>query len=244
MVVALLIASAPTSAATVITKLGKSPVTVPLHSTAELVAHRRQILAAAKTLKLTQGETETLTDALDNMPSLFQYVVLPRHLDAITGMGPHGYEALFDVTIPANSHGWVLAYSYGSKRTLFYIPAACGNISIVRSLALPVPAVHHKPPVVIPPTETPPVPLVAAEAVAPPPAPAFAPNPGFWARYGPIIGGILVPIVGCAFAGCFSHHGGPPRLRRRITSRPRAQVTARTRRRHHQRVRRRLRIRP
>ena len=100
MVVALLIASAPTSAQTVITKLGKSPVTAPLHSTAELVAHRRQILAAAKTLKLSQGETETLTDALDNMPSLFQYVVLPRHLDAITGMGPNGYEALFNVTIP------------------------------------------------------------------------------------------------------------------------------------------------
>ncbi len=201
LIVALLIGSAPTSAQTVITRLGRAPVTTTLHSTAQLVAHRQQILAAAKTLKLTQGETETLTDALDNTPQLFEYVVLPRHLDAMTGSGPNGYDAIFNVTIPANTHGWALAYSYGSRRTLFYIPAACGNISIVRSLALPVRAVHRKPPVVIPATETPPAAVISAEQVAAAPAPAFAPNPGFWARYGPILGGILVPIVGCAFAG-------------------------------------------
>ena len=207
----------PTSAQTVIPRLGVSPVIGPVTSTARLRAHRKELLAAAKTLNLTDGEYYALKGELDD-PRVLQYGLIPRHLDAMTSGGPSGdFHAIRNVIIPANQYGWPLAFSHGNKRTDFYIPNACGNVSIVRSKIPKVAPISTSPvPTPVPPTAAPPT-------QAPPPTPAPTPmaavtpgpNKKFFARYWPAIAGLVLICatqmrIGdfrlCSFGG----HGSKP----------------------------------
>lgn len=119
-----------------ITQLGRAPVAGKLASTAALKAHRVEILRAAVKLHLSARAFDALRAALGTSDRL-QYGLLPRRLDAMAS-GPAPYHVLYHVLIPGHQFGWHIRV-VGRVRTLdLYIPAACGNLSFVRSRRLAV----------------------------------------------------------------------------------------------------------
>jgi hypothetical protein len=149
---------------TVIAELGTAPLLGTSSSTADMrarVARNEGIMSAAATrLGLTPGEYAQFHAALDS--SRVAWVTVPRRLDAMTWQANGQVYVLHDVVIPAGTHGWeVDVPAHGSVLAL-YMPAKCGNLSLVRKAAPPVVAYHPAPA------------RVAALAVAPPPAPVEA----------------------------------------------------------------------
>jgi hypothetical protein len=226
----LVLVTMPTTAQTyppiVLKQLGRYPVVPSVSSTARLRAHRRALLAAAKTIPLTQGEYDAL-DAELRDPKVLQYGLIPRHLDAMTS-GPAPFHALHNVTIPPKQYGWHLTYSHGVHRTDIYIPNACGNVSVVRSIEKaqtrrarsPLPTPAYSPlaqPSELPPTASP-VPLASPQST-----PAATPTPKkktFLARYWPVLAGIVALCVTqtrignfrlCSFGGHGSHNSPAPK---------------------------------
>jgi hypothetical protein len=184
---------------TVIAELGTAPLLGTSRSTTEmrqLVAHNEGIMsAAAVRLGLTPGEYAQFHAAIDQ--SHVAWVTVPRHLDAMTWQaGGHVY-ALHNVIIPKHTNGWEVDVpaAHGAVLAL-YMPAKCGNLSLVRRPARAI-ARRVAPPVhvalVAPPPAAPPVQVayvpppppddVAAPVAAPatefPPAPAAASKPRF-----------------------------------------------------------------
>jgi len=222
---AFIIVALPTNAESsdpvVISHLGRYTVAgSALPSTALLRARRSRLLAAAKTIPLTQGEYEALSAELTK-PTVLQYGPIPRRLDAMTS-GPAPYHAIHNVLIPPNQHGWHLTFSHGIHRTDIYIPNACGNVSVVRTIERPrkVAAARFKRK---PPMEAPaPLPPTAAPApeLTPPPTPTPGPNKKFLARYWPELGALLIACVTqvkignfrlCSFGGHGSHSTPAPK---------------------------------
>jgi len=157
----------PALATTVIAQLGTAPLLGSSSSTAEMrsrVARNEGVLsAAAAKLGLTPAQYAQFHAEL--MSSRTAYVTVPRHLDAMTWQGGGHVYALHDVVIPANTHGWEVDLPASGGRVLaLYMPALCGNLSLLNKTA-PVIA-HHAMPA-----------RVAALAAAPPPAPVEAPAP-------------------------------------------------------------------
>lgn len=195
---------------TVIAELGTAPLLGTSASTAQMrarVAHNEGILsAAAVRVGLSAGEYAQFHAAIDD--SRVAWVTLPRHLDAMTWQGGGKVYALHDVVIPANTHGWEVDIRSRGQILALYMPAKCGNLSLVRKAA-PVIAHHAVAPVrvaeTVPAPVAPPPVVVAAAPVPPPPddtpaavpvavapvAPAFPP-----AATGPKgIGLFLAPLL-------------------------------------------------
>jgi hypothetical protein len=157
---------------TVIAELGTAPLLGTSVSTAQMrarVAHNEGILsAAAARLGLSAGEYAQFHAAIDD--SRVAWVTMPRHLDAMTWQGGGRVYALHDVVIPANTHGWEVDLRSRGQILALYMPAKCGNLSLVRKAA-PAIAHHAVVPVyvaAVPPVVAPP-PVVVAAAPAPPP---------------------------------------------------------------------------
>jgi hypothetical protein len=90
---------------------------------------------------------------------------------------------LKDVIIPAGTHGWEIDVHSPGERVAIFMPAACGNVSVVRT-PLPVVAYHRVRAVVVPvapavvtavappapviPDDTPAAPVVVAKTEFPP----------------------------------------------------------------------------
>src|SRR5579883_1123037 len=224
---AFIIVALPTNAESsdpvVISHLGRYTVAgSSLPSTALLRARRSRLLAAARTIPLTQGEYEALSAELTS-PTVLQYGPIPRRLDVMTS-GPAPYHAIHNVLIPPNQHGWHLTFSHGIHRTDIYIPNACGNVSVIRTIEhpkkvaaarfvrKPVEAPAPLPPTAAPAPELTPTPL--------PPTPTPGPNKKFLARYWPELGALLIACVTqvkignfrlCSFGGHGSHSTPAPK---------------------------------
>lgn len=166
---------------TVIGELGTAPLLGRSSSTAQMrmrVARNEGVLSAAATkLGLTTNQYALFRAELAS--SRVAWVTVPRHLDAMTWQGGGRVYALHDVEIPANTHGWEVDLPDGRGRVLaLYMPALCGNLSILRKSA-PLIA-HHAPPTRVaalaatPPAPPPAPPIEAAPA---PVAPVVAPAP-------------------------------------------------------------------
>jgi hypothetical protein len=228
-----LYAQADSSQPHVIYRLGNYPVIGSVRSTAMLRSHARELIEAAKQLDLTAGESDALSDALLHYPQLFGYGLIPRHLDAMTSAGPHGYEAIRNVIIPPDQYGWQLAFSHGNRRTVFYIPNRCGNVSLVRTHEVAVSPAHAPPPPAIPPAAPP----VTAPPPVPTQPPAAPPTPVVTAPPPPPNHAWLIPIYifgACIIADLAAHkpwcgfgppHGGgggtPPHAKPSPTPTPR-----------------------
>jgi hypothetical protein len=166
---------------TVIAELGSAPLLGTSRSTAEmraLVARNEGIVsAAAVRLGLTAGEYAQFHAAID--ASRVAWVTVPRHLDSMTWQAGGRVYALHDVVIPSNTHGWEVDVPERHGVLALYMPAKCGNLSLVRRparvIARRAAPVHVAvaPPVVAP---APPVEVAAAPA-PPPPEDAPAPAP-------------------------------------------------------------------
>jgi hypothetical protein len=163
---------------TVIAELGTAPLLGTSSSTAQLrqrVARNEGVLsAAAARLGLNNSQYAQFRAAIDG--SRLAWVTVPRHLDAMTWQGAGRVYVLRDVMIPAGTHGWEVDLPANGQVLSLYMPALCGNLSILRKS---VPVVAHRaarvetPVVVVPP----PAPVPPPVAVAPPPPPVVAAPP-------------------------------------------------------------------
>jgi hypothetical protein len=183
---------------TVIAALGESPLLGPSASTAQMrarvAANEGIVSAAAAKIGLTPSEFAQLRAAIDS--SRVAWVTVPRHLDAMSWQSGGTVYVLHDVIIPAATHGWEVDIPEQGHILALYLPAACGNLSIVRKVASPlalrshptrVAALHYPPdvptmtdssayvapaaPVVIP-DDAPAAPVTVASTEFPPVAPA------------------------------------------------------------------------
>jgi hypothetical protein len=163
---------------TVVSQLGEAPLLGSSSSTAQMranVARNEGVLSAAATkLGLTSNQYALFRAELAS--SRVSWVTVPRHLDAMTWQGNGRVYALHDVMIPANTRGWEVDLPDGNGRVLaLYMPALCGNLSILRKSA-PLVA-HHAPPTRVaalaatPPAPPPPVEAAPAPVAPAPPAP-------------------------------------------------------------------------
>lgn len=215
---------------TVISELGSAPLLGTSTSTAELrsrVARNEGILSAAATKAgLTAGDYAQFHAAIDS--GHLAWVTVPRHLDVMTWQASGTVYALHDVRVPAGTHGWEVDIPHGHQVIAVYMPAKCGNLSVVRR-AVPVVAQHAKPkqvlalhatdqqPAVAP---LPVTPAVPAEAPAPPvpvaPAPVavaeteFPPVPAV-AKHGLNLLPLLFGLAALA-GGASGSNGGPVSL--------------------------------
>lgn len=158
--------------AVVIRSLGHAPVLGRLRSTADFQrkVHDDQRLwsAAADQLGLTASQYARMDAAI--AARRVRWVTLPRHLDEMTWSDGHRAYLLRNVFIPAGTEGWEVSLRDGRRETDLYVPAACGNLSVVRRL-LPQPKPKARPlPVPTPyPTPSPrPIPVPTPAPTLPP----------------------------------------------------------------------------
>jgi hypothetical protein len=212
---------------TVIAELGTAPLLGTSTSTAEMrarVARNEGIVsAAAVKLGLTAGEYAQFHAAIDE--SRVAWVTVPRHLAAMSWQGGGKVYVLHDVIIPEGTHGWEVDIPSHGQILALYMPAKCGNLSLVRKqpkviarhapphrlpvvttavVEAPATVVADAPPVA-PPDDTPaPAPVVAQTAF--PPAPVVHHSAIFLAPLlfglaalsgGSGSGPIVAPPVGC-----------------------------------------------
>lgn len=211
---------------TVIAELGSAPLLGSSSSTAELrsrvARNEGPLSAAALKAGLTAGQYAQFRAAIDSQR--LAWVTVPRHLDVMTWQANGTVYALHDVIVPARTHGWEVDIPHGHEVIAVYMPAKCGNLSVVRR-AVPVvaqrpkpkqvlasAAVDHQPvapPVVadVPaaPAEAPPAPAPVVAESEFPPAPAAA-----VAKHGINLLPLLFGLA--ALAGVSSSNGGSPAL--------------------------------
>jgi len=182
---------------TVIAELGTAPLLGESTSTAQMqarVAHNEGVVSAAATrLGLSSGEYAQFREAVAT--SRVAWVTVPRHLDAMTWQGGGRVYVLHDVIIPAKTHGWEVDLPQRNGHVLaLYMPAACGNLSLVRRAA-PVIAAHAPLRRVAALKVAPVAAPIAAVAAVPPPAavpndaPAAAPVQVAQAEFPPAAAG-------------------------------------------------------
>lgn len=202
---------------TVIAELGASPLLGTSTSTAQMrarVAHNEGIMsAAAAKIGLTTGEYAQFRAAIDS--SRVAWVTVPRHLDAMTWQSGGTVYALHDVVIPAGTHGWEVDVPSHGHILALYMPAKCGNLSLVRKSA-PVVAVRHPARVaalkVVPPVAAAPLPVAAPPADIPDDTPAPVPATVAVADFPPAVAThrpfFLAPLL-FGLAALAGNGGGP-----------------------------------
>jgi hypothetical protein len=159
-------AAAPIEIAT----LGRAPLMGESTSASELTynfhKNERIVHRAASAIGLTPEQYRQFRLALDVGKA--NWVTVPRHLDAMTWSSGGAIRVLHDVMIPANQKGIEVDLNSGSQIVAVFLPAKCGNLSVLRRPLPHVAAVRNFP-----------VPHVATAAPAPAPAPevALAPPP-------------------------------------------------------------------
>ncbi|MHB8147987.1 MAG: hypothetical protein ACYDGM_12105 [Vulcanimicrobiaceae bacterium] len=160
------IAARAEGAPIVIGVLGRAPVLGQLRSTPELRekmhADSSVFLQAAALIGLTNVQIDTLMRDID--AGDLRYGLVPRHLERMTWAADGVAHVLNNVIIPAGTHGWEIDLRDGRTVSEVFIPAACGNLSII----------HRR----LPPPRRDAVPPPPRDAVpTPPPAPVMTPSP-------------------------------------------------------------------
>jgi len=197
----------------VLAQLGTAPLVPPIHSTAELQADiaGRPHLYSTAAAKLGLSPDEYAQFALRVRSGRVAYVTIPRHLDEMTGAPGGVVEVLNDVIIPPNTRGWEVDLTERHYLLAIFVPAKCGNISVLRK-ALPViahTATHRKrvrvAAAVVPPIPPPQVPVPTP---SPSPIPTPAPYKSVAATTGPAHHFRLWPLLLVPLIGGLIEHGG------------------------------------
>ena len=163
---------ATADAKTVIAELGTAPLLGTQRSTtqmrASVVSHAAIMRQAGKRLGLSPAEYAAFRQAVSK--GNVAWVTVPRNLDAMTWSSGGRVYVLHDVVIPAHTNGWQIDVKGSHQLLSLYMPAKCGNLSIVRR---PLPVVAMRKSL----NEAYVAPPPAPEAPAPPPAPAVEEAP-------------------------------------------------------------------
>jgi len=130
-----------------IATLGRAPVMGQSTNPAELqynFKHNEGIMRqAGMQLGLTSEQYEQFRLALEvGKPN---WVTVPRHLDAMTWASGGRVHVLHDVIIPANQKGVEVDLRAGDKVVALFLPAKCGNLSVIRRSVPHVAAVRNFP---------------------------------------------------------------------------------------------------
>ncbi|HKU66228.1 MAG TPA: hypothetical protein VJP85_00475 [Candidatus Baltobacteraceae bacterium] len=199
----------------VIAQLGTAPLIGQVASTQQLqgdVSKQREIFAAAgRQLGLTSAEFDQFSRRIARRQ--LTYVVIPRHLDAMSWRSGERVHVLHDVVIPAHTMGWEVDLAEKGQTVALFIPNKCGNLSLLRRPAPLVARVDAVQTVAPSPSPSPAPTVAPTQAPAPTPAPAtpapytsaaMSTGPAHHFRIWPLL---LLPIVGLIV----SHgHSGPP----------------------------------
>jgi hypothetical protein len=127
--------SVPAQAQHVLPVLGTAPLLGPgsIQSTADLQArvseHRTMFEIASEDLGLTSAETAQLEASIAS--GRVHWVRIPRHLDEMTWAWDGSVYMYRDVIIPADEYGWEVDIPVGWTVHALFIPAACGNLSLI-----------------------------------------------------------------------------------------------------------------
>jgi hypothetical protein len=117
-----------------IATLGRAPVMGRSTNPAELqynFKHNEVMMRRAATaLGLTSDQYEHVRLLIDVAKP--NWVTIPRHLDAITWASGGQIHVLRDVIIPANQKGFEVDMQDGNKQLAVFLPAKCGNLSVIR----------------------------------------------------------------------------------------------------------------
>ncbi len=150
---------APARAQHVLPVLGTAPLLGRMNSTAELqerVSERRTMFeTASEDLGLTGAETQELEAKIAD--GRVRWVMVPRHLDEMTWAWDGSVYMYRDVIIPADEYGWEVDIPVGAVVHALFIPAACGNLSLVE---------RSRPVAYVPPPPSQPPPQPAPECPA------------------------------------------------------------------------------
>ena len=113
--------------------LGTAPLLGRITSTTQLQQRvmQRHVMfeTAAADLGLSGAQTSQLERRI--MSGQVRWVRVPRHLDAMTWAWDGSVYMYRDVIIPAAQYGWEIDLRTGSHVQALFIPAACGNLSLV-----------------------------------------------------------------------------------------------------------------
>jgi hypothetical protein len=117
-----------------IAQLGNAPLIGEIASTAQLkvnlVQNQALFEAARSKLGISAAEYAQFTSSI--AAGRVAYVTLPRHLDAMTWSSAGRVYALRDVIIPRSTKGWEVDLVEPGQTVALFVPARCGNLSIVR----------------------------------------------------------------------------------------------------------------
>jgi hypothetical protein len=167
----------------VIARLGSAPLVPAIASTEQLqsdiVRYRPLYLQAAAKIGLTSSEYAQF--ALRVRARRITYGTIPRHLDAMTGMSGSTVSVLHDVIVPKNTRGWEVDLTEAHQIVAIVVPAACGNISVLRKPISSLAHVRRYPARRVAKKAAPMRAIaIVPRAVIPPPAatPAPSPTPG------------------------------------------------------------------
>ena len=203
----------------VIAQLGTAPLIGQISSTPQLrsdVSRESRLFETAGT-KLGLSQKEYAQFASRIAGGRLTYVTVPRHLDAMSWSSGGNVYVLHDVIVPAGTKGWEVDLQESDETVALFVPARCGNLSVVRRPRPHLARVSAVRAVAAVPTPTP-APTAAPVAVAPafvaPEAPAPTPppyesvaqsTPTHHFRWWPLL---LVPIAAMLVSG----HGGSPSM--------------------------------
>lgn len=130
-----------------IATLGRAPMMGQSTNPAELQYNFKKNEAlmrrAGADLGLTSEQYEQFRLALEvGKPN---WVTVPRHLDAMTWQSGGQVHVLRDVIIPANQKGVEVDLHSGDKIIALFLPAKCGNLSVIRRTVPHVATVRNFP---------------------------------------------------------------------------------------------------
>src|SRR5947209_5551745 len=130
-----------------IATLGRAPLMRTSTNPAELQYNFKKNEAlmrrAGEGLGLTREQYEQFRLALEvGRPN---WVTVPRHLDAMTWASGGQVHVLHDVIIPANQKGVEVDLHAGDKIIALFLPAKCGNLSVIRRNVPHVAAIRNFP---------------------------------------------------------------------------------------------------
>ena len=196
---AIIAGGAPASASvTVIHALNRDQLLGESTSAADV---NRRIAANESRLAMAGAEIGLSSRELQQFLHTFrtsrpEYVQIPRHLDAMTAVHRSGnVYVLHNVIIPAGSRGWEVDLHEPHQLVRLFMPATCGNLSVIRT-----PVVQHiaaRPP--LPPRH------IETAAATPPPTPApvaeatpeaFPPPPHHNGGIFVLLGGLILTLIG------------------------------------------------
>lgn len=201
---------------TVISQLGTSPLIGQSTSSAALktniAQHERLLERAAAQMGLSPAEYASLRQQI--AASHFTWVTVPRHLDAMSWASGREVHVIRDVMIPARTNGWEVDLRRNNQMLALFMPAVCGNLSLIRR-NMPVVAKVAPPKavakVVPPPAPVPvgaPPQVLGVETAPAPPADTVVPAAAVHhASLLPFLLGII-PFIGGGGGGGSSSHGG------------------------------------